>query len=387
MYKVISLFSGCGGSSLGYKMAGMDVLVSNEFVPAAIDTYKANHPGTIVLEDDIRTLTADKILETAGLKVGELDVLDASPPCQAFSMMGKREEKWGKSTAYSDTKQRTDDLFFEFARILKGVQPKTFVAENVSGLVMGKAKEVFDEVYRTLEDCGYKVSARILNAKYFGVAQNRPRLIFVGVRKDLNVEASHPMPQTAPTPIKDVLHGLTLTDEDLAEAMYPAHYSVIPLMNQMKPGEKGSDYHPNGSYFGLARLDFDKPANTILQSDAKHISCSALHPTENRKLTIKELKRVASFPDDFILTGKFAQQWERIGRAVPPLMMKAIASHIRYKILDKVNNIENDYSPTKFNFVVPEGQEQFDVCEGNDFREYTPAPIDKMKEYKQDSLL
>jgi DNA (cytosine-5)-methyltransferase 1 len=278
-------------------------------------------------------------------------------------------------------------LFFEFARILKGLQPKTFVAENVSGLVMGKAKAVFDEVYRTLEDCGYKVSARILNAKYFGVAQNRPRLIFVGVRNDLAVEPSHPMPQTAPTPIKDVLTNLTLTEEQIAEAMYPAHYSVIPLMNQMKPGEKGSDYHPNGSYFGLARLDFDKPANTILQSDAKHISCSALHPIENRKLTIPELKRVASFPDNFILTGTYKQQWERIGRAVPPLMMKSIATHIRYKILDKINNIENDYNPTKFNFVVPEEQEQFDVCEGNDFREYKPEPIDKMKDYQQDTLL
>ena len=375
-YKVVSLFSGTGGSSLGYKLAGLDVVLSNEFIPAACDSYKANFPSTILIEGDIRQVTAKDILDKTGLKVGELDVLDGSPPCQAFSMMGKREKKWGIESKYSDTVQRTDDLFFEFSRLLNDLQPKVFVAENVAGLVMGNAKKVFSEVYRTLEACGYNVSARVLNAKYFGVAQNRPRLIFIGVRKDLNVMPSHPSPQTAPTPIKDVLkiHAVHNTPEQIEEAKYPEHYSVMPLIRQMKPGESGSKYHPNQSYYGLKRLHWDFPASTILQGDAKHISCSALHPDEDRKLTIPELKRVGSFPDNFILTGTYEQQWERIGRAVPPLMMKAIALHVRYNILNKINGIDIPYCPSFYDITLEEkGQTSLFEDSVEDFKEFYPT--------------
>ena len=136
-YKAISLFSGCGGSSLGYKLAGFKVLLANEFIDIAADTYQANFSDTIVLRDDIRKLTGKIILDKVNLKVGELDLLDGSPPCQSFSTAGKREEKWGKVVKYSETMQRTDDLLFEYARILKEIQPKTFVCENVKGLVLG----------------------------------------------------------------------------------------------------------------------------------------------------------------------------------------------------------------------------------------------------------
>lgn len=383
-YKVVSLFSGCGGSSLGYKLAGMKVLLANEFIPAAAETYRANFPNTIMLEKDIRQITGKDILDLTGLKIGELDVLDGSPPCQAFSMMGKREAKWGQVSKYSDTEQRTDDLFFEFTRILTELQPKTFVAENVAGLTMGKAKAVFDEIYRALENCGYNISARIINAKYFGVAQNRPRLIFIGVRRDLSTLPSHPNPQTAPTPIKDVMTGITSTLQEIEDSKYPEHYSVMPLIKQMKQGERGSNYHVNGSYFGLARLHWDRPASTILQGDAKHISCSAIHPDEDRKLTIPELKRVGSFPDNFVLTGTFEQQWERIGRAVPPLMMKAIAEHVRYRILDNINGVRSEYNPTEYVISMEQGQAVLDIGDefNEDFKEFFPDKIEEKTEMK-----
>jgi len=375
-YKVVSLFCGGGGSSCGYKMAGLDVVLSNEFVPAAQDTYRANFPNTILLTDDIRTIKGSDILSKINMKVGELDILDGSFPCQAFSMLGKREAKWGQVSKYSDTEQRTDDLGMEYTRLIKELQPKVLIAENVAGLVMGNAKKIFSEIYRELESCGYNVSARVLNAKYFGVAQNRPRLIFIGVRKDLHVLPSHPSPQTAPTPIKDVLKGVINTPEQIEEAKYPEHYSVMPLIRQMKPGESGSKYHPNGSYYGLKRLHWDFPASTILQGDAKHISCSALHPDEDRKLTIPELKRVGSFPDDFILTGTYEQQWERIGRAVPPLMMKAIAEHVRYNILNKINGIDIPYCPSFYDITLEEkGQTSLFEDSIEDFKEFYPDNI------------
>jgi DNA (cytosine-5)-methyltransferase 1 len=347
-YKVVSLFSGCGGSSLGYKLAGFEVLLANEFIDIAADTYQANFPNTIVLRDDIRKLTGEIILNKINLKVGELDLLDGSPPCQAFSTAGKREKKWNKIVKYSETKQRTDDLLFEYARILKEIKPKVFVCENVSGLAIGNAKTIFRNITELYCSTGYQVECRLLNAKYFNVAQNRPRLIWIGIRDDFNMKVTHPLPQFKPVPIKDVLKNVHNTEEDIKNASYPEHYSVMKYLKQMKQGESGSKYNEKGSYFGLMRLDWNKPANTILQSDAKHISCSAIHPDEHRRLTIAELKRISSFPDDFILLGDYKQQWERIGRAVPPFMMKAIAEHIRYQILDKINNVANNYNPSLY---------------------------------------
>ncbi len=119
-YKVVSTFSGCGGSCLGYRMAGYKVLWASEFIPAAQESYKANHPDSILDKKDIRQVQPEEILEATGLGMGELDVLDGSPPCASFSTAGKCERSWGQVKQYSDTKQRTDDLFFEYARNLEG---------------------------------------------------------------------------------------------------------------------------------------------------------------------------------------------------------------------------------------------------------------------------
>ena len=139
-YKVISLFSGTGGSSLGYKLAGLKVLLSNEFVEAAWECYEANFPGTVCLHEDIRKLTGDIILSKVGLKKGELDVLDGSPPCASFSTAGKREKKWGTVTKYSDVEQRVDDLLFEYARILGEIQPGRSCESPGVGATSGKTR-------------------------------------------------------------------------------------------------------------------------------------------------------------------------------------------------------------------------------------------------------
>ena len=139
-YRVASTFSGCGGSCLGYRMSGYRVVWASEFIPASLQTYKANHPDSILDTRDIRQVRPEEILEAISLGAGELDLLDGSPPCAAFSTAGKRQASWGQVRSYPDTRQRTDDLFFEYARILRGLQPRVFVAENVSGLVKGVAK-------------------------------------------------------------------------------------------------------------------------------------------------------------------------------------------------------------------------------------------------------
>lgn len=180
-FNAVSTFSGCGGSSLGYKMAGFKVLWANEFIPAAQEVYRLNHPSTILDTRDIRQVQPQDILDAIGMKPGELDLFDGSPPCASFSTAGKREAGWGKVKAYSDTKQRTDDLFFEYARLLRGIQPKVFVAENVSGLVKGTAKGYFKLILEELKGCGYNVKAKVLDAQWLGVPQMRQRLIFVEI--------------------------------------------------------------------------------------------------------------------------------------------------------------------------------------------------------------
>jgi len=347
LFTVVSTFAGCGGSSTGYRLAGGKILAVNEFIEKAVETYKANYPTTPVIAKDIRKVTAGEIFELTGIKKGELDILDGSPPCCSFSMAGSREEGWGKVRKYSDTKQRTDDLFFEFTRLLKEIQPRCFICENVEGLTLGGANSIlgstqdnlFADRPRTIIDefidCGYNVAYSVLNSAKFGVPQTRRRLIILGVRKDIGKRPTFPERKVSSyITLREGVEGLENDPKELEEARIKEKYEIYKYIIQMKEGECGSKYNPKGSYFSLSRLEWDKPVSTIQQSHgAPGIACNTIHPTENRKLTIKELRRVSSFPDDFKLIGTFEQQWERIGRAVPPLMMKAIAEHIYSTIL------------------------------------------------------
>ncbi len=362
-YNAISTFSGCGGSSLGYKMAGFKVLWANEFIPAAQDTYRANHPGTILDTRDIRQVSGDDILNAIGLQRGQLDLFDGSPPCASFSTAGKREAGWGAVKDYSDTKQRTDDLFFEYARLIREIQPKVFVAENVSGLVKGTAKGYFKLILQELKDSGYRVDARLLDAQWLGVPQQRQRLIFIGVRNDLSAQPVHPSPLPYRYSLREALPWIVAQGDNggfgrgsmrLATQPSPtigaspqtgngtfppslveveaetdiSRYAIGDEWDKLKPGERSQ------KYFQLRKADFNEPVETILASSAHFPSAAcAVHPTEKRKFSISELRRVGGFPDDFILTGTYAQQWERIGRAVPPVMMSHIAATIRDKVL------------------------------------------------------
>ncbi len=193
-FTIVSTFTGAGGSCLGFKMAGFRALWASEFIEAARKVYESNFPGVPVDARDIRKVKPSEILRVAGMKQGQVDVLEGSPPCASFSTAGRRERSWGQIKNYSETRQRVDDLFFEFVRIVDGVKPRVFIAENVSGLVKGTAKGYFKEILREMKAIGYRVEAKVLDAQWLGVPQHRERLIFVGVRDDLNVEPAHPKP-------------------------------------------------------------------------------------------------------------------------------------------------------------------------------------------------
>ena len=263
----ISLFSGTGGSSLGTRMAGFDVRFASEFVEEARESYLGNFPNSHVDGRDVRELQAQDIMDIVGVDVGELDLFEGSPPCSPFSTIGSREKKWGEESKYSSTSQRTDDLFYEYLRLLNDMQPKTFIAENVMGLTIGKARGYLKQIVRDLSACGYKVKVAILDAADYGVPQDRKRLIMVGVRNDIK-----------------------------KEFVYPPATQTRPVL-----------------------------AHTIIRD---YIDME-LDETIGLGMPIDAAKRAQGFPDDFFFSHSEAQQYERAGRAVPPPLMRAVAKQVR----------------------------------------------------------
>jgi len=318
--KVASFFSGCGGSCLGFEQAGYEVVYANEFIPSARLTYAANHPNVPIDERDIREVKAEDIPET--------DVIEGSPPCSSYSTSGKLSKGWGKPKHYSDgVKQRTDDLLGEYVRIVKGVQPRAFVMENVPSLTRGKSLGVFKNLMRDLAD-GYHVESRLIDASWLGVPQARVRLFIMGFRDDLGVTAC---PWPAPLPERATIgeHLPWLLDGDLPPDLDECPvslegYKIRGHAEALVPGEKSWKRH------NLRVAHPGQPCPTITQVGVINPgSAGVIAPCGTRKFTLLELRRLFGFPDDFKLVGTCPQKFERLGRAVCPPVMKALALGIR----------------------------------------------------------
>ena len=182
--KVFSCFACGGGSTMGYKLAGFDVLGCNEIDPKMIEAYKANHNPKYAYLEPIQTF---KLRDDLPQELYELDILDGSPPCSSFSMAGNREKDWGKEKVFREgqAEQILDTLFFDFIDLAKKLQPKVVIAENVKGLLLGEAKNYVREIYREFDLAGYYVQHWLLDASKMGVPQRRERVFFIALRKDL----------------------------------------------------------------------------------------------------------------------------------------------------------------------------------------------------------
>ena len=362
-FNVISLFAGGGGSSTGYRLAGGNVLCVNEFVEAARDTYRENYPYTKILSSDIKQLTGQDFLDATALEAGELDILDGSPPCSAFSVAGKlshstagkHSDGWGQTKNYSDGKmvENIEDLFFEFLRVAKEIQPKVIIGENVAGLTVGEAKQYFNKIQNTFEEIGYDVSAKVLDSRYFGVCQTRTRVFFIGIRNDitekigltfLNISSIFPTGSKDVIPLGQALEGLEYDEEEvkmLTEKFSKTAYWRDTGSKMPQNPDKvltGMEYHHKGHHFNLKRVSLKVPAPTLTAMGSNDTTAGAFHWSEPRKLTIGELKRIQSLPDDFKLTGKWNQKSERIGRMVPPILLKEIADSVYEKVIKVYKN-------------------------------------------------
>jgi DNA (cytosine-5)-methyltransferase 1 len=355
---VASTFSGCGGSCLGFEMAGYRVLWANEFLPIARESYAANHPETVLDGRDIRKVDARDILEATGLAQGELDVFNGSPPCQAFSSAGQREKGWGKKRDYGNgVKQQNEELFFDYVRLVEGLQPRVFVAENVAGLVRGTAIGFFKLIMRQLTDAGYRVRCKVLDAQWLGVPQTRTRAIFVGVRKDLGLEPEFPKPRSYRYSLREVLPGLASYQTRQAGGGWHMRDPLVQTRGSDLDAPAQAILRNSGDYRVVDRVDGDtelssadaqkwrtrKLARSRQWGDPKMIRVDPnepmpavltssemfAHSSEPRRFTMEELRIVCGFPADFELKGTYSEQWARLGNAVPPLMMREISATLR----------------------------------------------------------
>ena len=322
-YTIISTFAGGGGSSLGYKMAGFDELLAIDFDKNAIETLKLNY-NFPVWERNIKTVSGKEILDFCKLNIGDLDILDGSPPCQGFSTVGKR-----------NVTDNRNDLFLDYSRLISELKPKVFVMENVSGMIKGTFKGKFNEILSYLKNLGYNVKCKLMNAMWYEVPQSRERVIFIGVRNDLNIEPSFPKPFTKVITVKEAIKDCPLSEIKIPKGDVDLYFDKIKVGFDL-----ASYYESIGKKrksFSIKKINPNKPLNTITKLFSASMT-GLLHWNEKRYLTINELKRCSTFPDEYKFIGKFEQQWARIGNAVMPKMMYHIANNIKLNILDLYYN-------------------------------------------------
>lgn len=177
--KIISLFSGCGGLDLGFERAGFDIPVANENDKAIWETFKINHPKTHLIEGDIRAVNEEDFPK-------DVDGIIGGPPCQS----------WSEAGALRGIEDECGKLFYDYIRILRKVQPKFFLAENASGMLANRHSEAVQNIIKLFEDSGYNVTLTLVNAKDYGVAEERKRVFYIGFRKDLNIDFDFPIGST-----------------------------------------------------------------------------------------------------------------------------------------------------------------------------------------------
>ena len=331
--KVFSCFACGGGSTMGYKLAGFDVIGCNEIDPKMIEAYKANHNPKYAFLEPIQTF---KLREDLPQELYELDILDGSPPCSSFSMAGNREKDWGKDKVFREGQamQVLDTLFFDFIDLAKKLQPKVVVAENVKGLLLGDAKQYVIQIYREFEKAGYYCQHWLLDASKMGVPQRRERVFFIAFRKDLakpflkQVNLFDILPQ-----IKLDFNEPDITFKEIQE--YGVERELLSEKQKYR-WENADEYGrfdkraEGGIKFGFfyKLMRWRVCATILTEATVYSIEDGPL------KITASELINVGSFPSDYNFVTNKPQYL--IGMSVPPVMTANIATEIYNQWLSKL---------------------------------------------------
>ena len=378
LFTYISFFAGGGGSSAGYKLAGGDCKFVNEFQQVAVDTYLANWPNTPHICDDIKNINGKQIMEMTGIQEGELDILDASPPCPPFSMSGTKQKGWGKEkTAYGMKQKNIEDLTWEVIRITGEMKPKVVICENVKGLTMEYAKEHLQRMVNDFEAQGYSTVYKVLKGHEQGVPQKRERVFIVSVRNDvlddigmpfMLLNGLFPEPEKEFATIQDAIGDLKHDNENASEA--------YELVEAMKKGAKwkwlkrlpknpdrvvsvGDDVvgpwydkviahrkkwgksipERKHSFYQSRRVPYNQASHTLSEQGLMTSLAVHLHPEEDRVFTTKESARIMTLPDDYKFTGTLNENLARIGLMVAPICMKYLADEIYKQVLEPYNEV------------------------------------------------
>lgn len=324
-YTVFSCFSCGGGSSMGYKLAGYDVIGNCEIDPAIMRVYKANHHPKFSYLMDIRDflkIPDEEIPE----ELKHLDILDGSPPCSVFSMAGSREDAWNieKTFREGQAKQRLDDLFLFFIEIAKKSKPKVIVAENVKGLLLGNAKGWMNVILRAFDEAGYSVQVFLFNSSRMGVPQKRERVFFIAHQKELNFGKLRMAFDSKPIPFKDVRSekGKPFKNENMASRL---------LKYRIKTDRDLSDINKRvkkGTSGFTATLVYDEePSGTITANGELYRYYDGL------AMTTEDIINCQTFPQDYNFLDQNVQYI--CGMSAPPVMMAKIAEQIWIQWLRK----------------------------------------------------
>lgn len=341
-FTAISFFSGVGGFSLGFQQAGFKILGNVEINEKVRKIYTENFPSSRYFASDIRSVK-DNISNILTSEQIKLDVIIGGPPCQGFSLSGKRNE--------SDPR---NSLFRDYCKQVDLIKPKFAIMENVRRLTSMKDEKgrlVVDQITQEFSDIGYRVEKFEVNASNYGVPQNRERIFFVAVRKDLNIEPFFPPVTHAcnPSLFEDVDPQFTFGDAvsdlpflEAGQASEVTHHvtvnhpdHVIRWLWDVPQGRSAHDNEdpslrpPSGYNTTYKRQVWDEPAATVQTTFSMISGCRNVHPIATRSLTIKEAARIQTFPDSFKFTGTKGGISTGIGNAVPPLLSRAIASKLK----------------------------------------------------------
>ena len=349
--KLVDLFAGVGGLSLGFEMLGARTVLANEFDVDIAKSYQRNRPNVTMLVDDITKLDLEK---TFGPFKSKIDVVVGGPPCQGFSQKGQRKS----------INDERNFLFRYYVEVVKLLQPKYFVMENVPNLLTTENGFFKDEITSLFNKIGYTINPMVLNAADYGVPQNRHRAVIIGKKGARKVEMVKPLGRQ--TSAWDAIGDLAFLESGegefeqnyqiKAESEYQkkmrkgstklfnhcatAHSADAIKKLKLIPPEKGKEYLPKkmltkSIYSGTwSRIEKDKVSVTITTRFDTPSSGRFSHPFLNRAITVREAARLQSFPDSFIFYGNKSSQMKQVGNAVPPLLAKAIAQAI-YNDMEK----------------------------------------------------
>lgn len=316
--KVASLFCGCGGTDVGllgnfdflgkhYRQNPMKIVYANDIDDNACAIFEKNF-GLKPDNRDIRTVSSSEI--------PEIDILTGGFPCQSFSIVAQNPKRLG-------VKDDRGKLFFEMCRILRDKQPKCFIAENVKGILSANGKSAFPLIIKEFEDSGYNVSYRLLNAVNYGVPQKRERVIIVGIRKDLNKKFDFDtLPKEGCIPTSTLSQ---IIEKDVPEKYFFSQKAVDGMMKKRDLMNKGR------------AQDINQPCNTVGAHLAK-VSLNSTDPVllENgkyRRFTPREVARIQSFPESFVLIGSEGAQYRALGNAIAPVMFWHVANAVTETLL------------------------------------------------------